>query len=182
MLDSYESTLAGVFITHAHIGHYMGLINFGLEVMNLDRIPVYVMPRMKSFLESNSIMSQLIKNDNIDLVELEDQKYLSIDDAMIKPFSVPHRNELSETVGFQIKGKEKTVIYLPDIDSWEGWIDNLIDHIHSNDTLFLDGKFFSKDELRLRDISNIPHPEISDTMNKLSDIDNSINSIKMYGK
>ena len=78
MLDSYDCSLAGVFITHAHIGHYMGLINFGLEVMNLDNIPVYVMPRMKSFLENNSIMNQLIENNNINLIELTDQEYYSI--------------------------------------------------------------------------------------------------------
>ena len=76
MLDSYDYSLSGVFITHAHIGHYMGLINFGLEVMNLDKIPVYVMPRMKSFLENNSIMDQLISNDNINLIYLNDNGYL----------------------------------------------------------------------------------------------------------
>ena len=171
MLDSYGCSLDGVFITHAHIGHYMGLINFGLEVMNLDNIPVYVMPRMKSFLESNSIIDQLIRNDNINLIELADQDYFSIDGAMIKPFSVPHRNELSETVGFQIKGKEKSVIYLPDIDSWSGWGDNLLGLIHSNDILFLDGTFFSKDELKSRDIARVPHPAITNTMNRLSDLD-----------
>jgi len=139
--------------------------------MNLDKIPVYVMPRMKSFLESNSIMDQLIKNENINLVELSDQEFYPIEDAMIKPFSVPHRNELSETVGFQIKGKEKSIIYLPDIDSWDGWEDNLLNLIKSNDILFLDGTFFSKDELKSRDISKIPHPSITNTMARLSDLD-----------
>ena len=171
MLDSYDCSLSGVFITHAHIGHYMGLINFGLEVMNLDNIPVYVMPRMKSFLENNSIMNQLIDNNNINLIELADQGHYSIDGAMIKPFNVPHRNELSETVGFQIKGREKNIIYLPDIDSWDGWEDNLLNLIQSNDILFLDGTFFSKDELKSRDISKVPHPSITDTMAMLSDLD-----------
>jgi len=171
MLDSYDCSLAGVFITHAHIGHYMGLINFGLEVMNLDEMPVYVMPKMKSFLETNSIMDQLIRNDNINLIELTQEEYYAIDGAMIKPFNVPHRNELSETVGFQIKGKEKSIIYLPDIDSWDGWEENLLDLIKSNDILFLDGTFFSKDELKSRDISKVPHPSITDTMARLSDLD-----------
>ncbi len=174
MLDSYDCSLSGVFITHAHIGHYMGLINFGLEVMNLDKIPVYVMPRMKSFLENNSIMDQLISNDNINLVQLSDKGYESLDGVVIKPFNVPHRNELSETVGFQIKGKGKSVIYLPDIDSWDGWENKLLDLIQSNDILFLDGTFFSKDELKLRDISKIPHPSITDTMDRLSNLDSEL--------
>ena len=174
MLDSYDYSLSGVFITHAHIGHYMGLINFGLEVMNLDKIPVYVMPRMKSFLENNSIMDQLISNDNINLIQLSDKGYQSLDGVIIKPFNVPHRNELSETVGFQIKGEGKSVIYLPDIDSWDGWENKLLDLIQSNDILFLDGTFFSKDELKLRDISKIPHPSITDTMDRLSNLDSEL--------
>ena len=174
MLESYECSLAGVFITHAHIGHYMGIINFGLEVMNLSSIPVYVMPKMKSFLETNSIMNQLITNKNIELFELSDGDYYHVDEAMIKPFNVPHRNELSETVGFEIKSNKKTVIYLPDIDSWDGWMDNLLPLIDSSDILFLDGTFFSKNELKTRDISKIPHPSIIDTMDKLSDLDSDL--------
>ena len=74
MLDSYNRSLAGVFITHAHIGHYMGMINFGLEVMNLKNLPVYIMPRMKHFLETNSIIKQLLINKNIELIQLNDDK------------------------------------------------------------------------------------------------------------
>ncbi len=168
MLDSYGCSLAGVFITHAHIGHYMGIINFGLEVMNLKNIPIYIMPRMKHFLETNSIMKQLLINKNIDLVELGDEQPYSLGQVKIIPFNVPHRNELSETVGFKIIGSKKKVIYLPDIDSWDGWTDKLIDLINSNDILFIDGTFFSKTEIHQRDISKIPHPEIIDTMNMLS--------------
>ena len=171
MLESYECSLAGVFITHAHIGHYMGIINFGLEVMNLSSIPIYVMPKMKSFLETNSIMNQLIINENIELIELSDEYYCHVDGTMIKPFYVPHRNELSETVGFEIKGNKKTIIYLPDIDSWDGWMDSLLALIDLSDVLFLDGTFFSKSELKARDISKIPHPAIIDTMDKLSGLD-----------
>jgi len=170
MLDSYDCLLAGVFITHAHIGHYMGIINFGLEVMNLRSIPVYVMPKMKLFLEKNSMFRQLIINKNIELIELLDGEYYHLDEAMIKPFNVPHRNELSETVGFKIKGNKKTIIYLPDIDSWDNWMKDLLTLIDSSDILFLDGTFFSKDELKTRDISRVPHPSIIDTMNALSNL------------
>ena len=171
MLSQYDCNLAGVFITHAHIGHYMGLINFGLEVMNLDEIPIYVMPKMKTFLENNSIMCEMINNKNIKLIELSDNKSLLVDDVVIKPFDVPHRNELSETVGFQIKGKKKSIVYLPDIDSWDDWEEKLLNLIHSNDILFIDGTFFSRNELKSRDISKVPHPLISDTMTRLSDLD-----------
>ena len=54
------SGIFGIFITHAHYGHYMGLLELGLEVMNTNHIPVYVMPRMKLFLENNKPFEQLI--------------------------------------------------------------------------------------------------------------------------
>ena len=173
MLDQFNCSLAGVFITHAHVGHYMGLINFGLEILNTKKVPVYVMPRMKDYIESSSIFNQLINNENINLTLLSDNKIFNINrDLSIKPFKVPHRNELSETVGFQIIGNKKSVIYLPDIDSWDGFESNLFDIIKSNDILFIDGTFYSKDEIKNRDMSKIPHPEIIDTMHRLSDLSN----------
>jgi len=169
MLDAFECELAGVFITHAHIGHYMGLINFGLEVMNLNSIPVYVMPKMKDYIQKNSMFSQLIKNKNIILNSLNDNQNIIINENFsVKPFQVPHRNELSETVGFMIKGSEKSIIYLPDIDSWKNFKNALFELIKYNNLLFLDGTFYSKKEIKNRDISRIPHPEIIDTMRMLS--------------
>ena len=169
MLDAFECELAGVFITHAHIGHYMGLINFGLEVMNLNSIPVYVMPKMKDYIQKNSMFSQLIKNKNIILNSLNDNQDIIINENFsVKPFQVPHRNELSETVGFMIKGSEKSIIYLPDIDSWKNFKNALFELIKYNNLLFLDGTFYSKKEIKNRDISRIPHPEIIDTMRMLS--------------
>ena len=122
MLDQFNCSLAGVFITHAHVGHYMGLINFGLEIMNTKNIPIYIMPKMKYYIENNSMLNQLIDNKNINLTVLSDNKISSINKVvLVIPFKVPHRNELSETVGFQIVGNKKSIIYLPDIDSWNGF-------------------------------------------------------------
>ena len=180
MLESFDCSLAGIFLTHAHIGHYMGLINLGLEVMNVKDIPVFAMPRMKEFLINNSLLNQLVENNNIDIKPLSDNKEIYIDSNFrITPFKVPHRNELSETVGFRIKGGLKTTIYIPDIDSWDGFEQNLIDFINKEDFIFIDGTFFKKDEITLRDISKIPHPGIIDTMNQLSDLSEALKS-KVY--
>ena len=173
MLDQFNCTLAGVFITHAHSGHYMGLINFGLEVMNLDKIPVYLMPRMKQYIESNSLFSQLIENNNICLKLLQGNESFKLNqDVSIIPFEVPHRNELSETAGFKIIGNKKSIIYLPDIDSWDEFESNLIEMVKNNDILFIDGTFYIKDEVKHRNIEKIPHPEITDTMNRLLKLNN----------
>ena len=47
MGDRIKKDLKGVFLTHAHIGHYTGLMYFGREALNSKSINVYAMPRMK---------------------------------------------------------------------------------------------------------------------------------------
>lgn len=166
-LDQYNCKLDGIFITHAHIGHYIGLLDLGLEIMNTDNIPVYVMPRMKQFILNNQPMAQLIQNHNIQLRNIKNNINIMINNLSITPFEVPHRNELSETVGFKIQSSNKSVIYLPDIDDWESWDISLDKFVIDNDILFLDGTFYMKDEIKSRDVSKIPHPEMIDTMNRL---------------
>ena len=169
LLDKFNCKLSGIFITHAHFGHYAGLLNLGLEVMNLKKIPVYVMPQMKNFIITNSITRQLLDNDNIEIFDLSDNSNIALKEYIsIMPFNVPHRNELSETVGFKVQGRNKSIIYLPDIDSWNNWEENLLKLIEENDLLFIDGTFYSKDEISYRNISKIPHPAIKDTMKRLS--------------
>ena len=172
LLNSYDCELAGVFITHAHIGHYIGLLDLGLEIMNTDKIPVYVMPRMKNFILNNQPMAQLIENDNIKLMDIQNDKAILFDNLSVIPFEVPHRNELSETVGFRLLSSNKSIIYLPDIDDWDTWDVQLDKFVIDNDILFLDGTFYKKSEIKLRDASRIPHPEITDTINRLSSLSN----------
>ena len=171
-LDKYNCELAGVFITHAHIGHYLGLMDLGLEIMNTNDIPIHVMPRMKNFIINNEPMNQLIDNNNIKLIDMIDNKTIIFDNLSVIPFNVPHRNELSETVGFRLLSSNKSVIYLPDIDDWNSWNVNLDEFVMDNDILFLDGTFYKKSEVQSRDISKIPHPDITDTMSRLSGLSN----------
>ena len=171
MIDKFDCSLEGIFITHAHIGHYMGLINLGLEVMNLKNIPVYVMPKMKEFIINNTLLNQLVENNNIKLSLISDGIDININDNFtIQAFDVPHRNELSETVGYKIIGQKKSAIYMPDIDSWDRFEKNLFKLINNNDILFLDGTFYQKSEIKTRDIKKIPHPSIVDTMDMLMDL------------
>ena len=163
--------LSGVFLTHAHIGHYMGLLYFGLEALNLKNIPVYVLPRMKEFLYQNSMFYQMIENKNIIIKELKNNSQIQLNENLeLQPFFVPHRNELSETVGYKIIGENNSVIYLPDIDSWSDWDVSLIDIIKDNDIVIIDGTFFSKDEIVGRNINKIPHPTIMQSMNLTNQI------------
>ena len=156
---------SGIFLTHAHIGHYAGLLNLGLEVLNLSNIPVYVFPRMKSFLNNNLMFKQLIDNQNIILKNMYDNTDIKLtNNISINAFLVPHRNELSETVGYKIKSSKKSMVYIPDIDSWDEWDTDLNYLIQNNDILILDGTFYTKSEIKNRDIEKIPHPSIKDSM------------------
>ena len=137
-------SISGIFITHAHIGHYLGLLDLGLEIMNTDKIPVFVMPSMENFLKENAPFTQLIELDNIKLKPLMPNKEMaSKENLSITPLLVPHRNEFSETVGFQI---------------------NSIDLIRKNDFALLDGTFYDSTELENRNMADIPHPFIKDSL------------------
>jgi pyrroloquinoline quinone biosynthesis protein B len=157
--------LQGIFLTHAHIGHYTGLMHLGREAMGAHGIRVYAMPRMAQFLSSNGPWSQLLKLENILLAPLEaDQKLHLRDSISVVPLLVPHRDEFSETVGFRIEGPEKAALFIPDIDKWEKWNRNLVTELGTVDYAFLDATFFSNGEIPGRDMSEIPHPFVEETM------------------
>ena len=170
-IQHYGCKLAGVFITHAHYGHYIGLLELGLEVLNTKSVPIYVMPRMFNFINNNKPFNLLISNQNIVLEKINSHNSLNLFPGLkIYAFEVPHRNEFSETVGFNIKSKNKSIIYLPDIDTWDKWNDNLLNVIKDNDLLFIDGTFYDHNELINRNTSSIPHPSIKDTIERLDDL------------
>jgi pyrroloquinoline quinone biosynthesis protein B len=161
-LDNQKVT-DGVFLTHAHIGHYTGLMNFGKEALGGNQIPVYAMPRMKNYLETNGPWSQLVDLNNIEIKPLKNDSILSLNSRLkVTPMLVPHRDEYSETVGYKIEGKNKTVLFIPDIDKWRQWERNIIEEVKKVDYAFIDASFFSDGELK-RDMSKIPHPFVTET-------------------
>ncbi|MFC2103339.1 MBL fold metallo-hydrolase [Bacteroidota bacterium] len=162
-----QETPDGIFLTHAHIGHYTGLMYLGKEAMSSDNVPVYVMPRMKSFLEQNGPWDQLVTNKNISLEEMGNQTEIELTPNLrITPLLVPHRDEYSETVGFTITGPNKKVLFIPDIDKWEKWDADIIEEISKVNYAFLDATFYDGEEINNRDISEIPHPFIIESMAK----------------
>jgi len=160
-----KETPDGIFLTHAHIGHYSGLMYLGKEAMNAKSIPVFAMPRMKKFLEESAPWSQLVSTSNISIRELaigkSEQLTLNI---TVTPFTVPHRDEYSETVGFIIEGPTKKALFIPDIDKWEKWDTSIIEEIKKVDYAFIDATFFDAEEIDNRDIREIPHPFIIESM------------------
>ena len=157
--------LDGVFLTHAHIGHYAGLMHFGHEAAGTRGIPVFAMPRMHDFLSTNGPWDQLVRYENIALRRLADGEEIGLSEGLsVTPFVVPHRDEYSETVGFRIDGPDKSAVYIPDIDKWEMWSTDIRDIVRSVDYALVDATFFKDGELGNRDMSKIKHPFVNESM------------------
>jgi len=160
-----------VLLTHAHIGHYTGLMFFGYEGMSTQRLPVHCSSRMGRFLSDNGPWSQLVQLENISLRTLHPGREFSLTSRIsLTPLEVPHRNEYSDTVGFIISGEKKKLLYITDIQSWEAWNRSIVEETEKVDIALLDGTFYSPDELPGRDISQIGHPLIRTSLKTLGEV------------
>jgi pyrroloquinoline quinone biosynthesis protein B len=174
MLEAASPTApgpGGILLTHAHIGHYAGLVHLGREVMGARDVPVYAMPRMRAFLETNGPWQQLVTLGNVKIETLTAGTELALSDRVtVTPIVVPHRDEYSETVGYRIRGPRASVLYIPDIDKWERWERSIEDEVAAVDVAFLDGTFYGPGELPGRDMSLIPHPMVVETVERLREL------------
>ena len=155
----------GIFLTHAHVGHYAGLMHFGREVMGAKNVPVYAMPRMEKFLRENGPWSQLVSLQNIVLQPLRADSAVTLPGGLrISPFTVPHRDEFSETVGYRIETPRWKVLFIPDIDKWAKWERDIAAEVRRVDCALLDATFFRDGELQGRAMQEVPHPFVEETM------------------
>ncbi len=161
----------GIFLTHAHIGHYAGLMYLGREAISAKKVPVYAMPRMKTFLEENGPWSQLVKLENVYINALQNDSEISLSSNIkVTPIKVPHRDEYSETVGYIINGPHKRALFIPDIDKWSKWEKSIIEQIKNVDYAFVDATFYDGNEIKNRNISEIPHPFVVESMEAFKDL------------
>jgi len=166
--------LDGIFLTHAHIGHYTGLVHLGREVIGAHGVPVHAMPRLAAFLRENGPWGQLVELENVVIRPLADRREVRLNDRLtVTPVLVPHRDEYSETVAFVVRGPHRSVLFLPDIDKWERWDEageRIEDWIGRVDVAYLDGSFFENGEIPGRDMSLIPHPFIRESMRRFASL------------
>ena len=159
-----NTIIDGVFMTHAHMGHYAGLLYFGKEALGKKDIPVYAMPKMKEFLSNNGPWSQLVTTQNIVFLDLQKDSIVALSNALkVTPFLVPHRDEFSETVGYKIEGNTNSAIFIPDINKWSLWEKNIVEEVKKVDYAFIDATFFKEGEIN-RPMSEVPHPFIEETV------------------
>jgi pyrroloquinoline quinone biosynthesis protein B len=161
----------GLILTHAHIGHYTGLVQFGKEVMATRELPTYCTASMRAFLQSNGPWSQLLRDSHLRVHGLSDNLPRRLTDGLsIRPFLVPHRQEWSDTIGLELIGPAKRLIYIPDIDRWSDWPFDLRAVVSACDIALLDGCFHDRGELPGRSMAEVPHPWMTDTMERLEGV------------
>ena len=162
----------GILLTHAHIGHYLGLAQLGREVANTKEMPVFCTASMARFLRANRPWSRLVESKNIAIHEIEpDREFALTGSLRATALKVPHRDEDSDTVAYVVAGPSRKLLWLPDIDKWEKWDRRIEDVLGTVDAAFLDGTFFSADEIPGRSIADIPHPLVPETVARVASVE-----------
>ncbi len=163
--EEYPFLPEGIFLTHAHIGHYTGLMYLGREALGAKQVEVYTLPKMQNFLAENGPWNQLVALENIVLKKLQTNQTLSLSKKIdIQTFEVPHRDEYSETAGFRINTEGCSFLFIPDINKWGKWGTSIVEQVKKVDHAFLDASFYKEGELPNRPMSEVPHPFVTETM------------------
>ena len=166
--DRGRRPLDGILLTHAHIGHYLGLAFLGQESIAADRVPVYCTESMADYLSQNGPWSLLVSSEQVVLRPIGERKLQLADNLEVEALDVPHREEFTNTIGFIFTGPKTSLLYIPDIDRWEELEPSIEKLAERVDLLLLDGSFWDPSrELSVRDPSKIPHPPMPETMRRL---------------
>jgi pyrroloquinoline quinone biosynthesis protein B len=181
---AYPYLPTGILITHAHIGHYTGLMELGREALGSKNVPVYCLPKLGDFLEKNGPWSQLVSLQNIELNIVEENELMPLNENIsFEAFTVPHRDEFSETAGFRINTFGRNILFIPDIDKWSKWAKDIREEVKTVDFAFLDASFYQDGELPNRSISEVPHPFVTETMklfqNESNEVKNKVHFIHL---
>lgn len=157
---SSKNPIDGVIITHLHLGHYIGLLQFGTEAAATKELAVYTTEEVKEFITTNKPFKYLKERKQISLCRLTLNNEISFNEFSICPFEVPHRNEDGNTIGIEIKNDktDSTLLYISDTDSLTN---EIIQKINSAEKVVFDGTFYSEDELPRQ--KDVPHPPMMTT-------------------
>lgn len=157
----------GIFLTHGHMGHYTGLMHLGREAYGTAATPVFATGEMGAYLTGNGPWSLLFEAGYLTHVELEPERVVDLGGGLhVTAILVPHRPEFSDTVAFLIEGPRRSVLFLPDIDKWEIWERSIEELLERVDVALIDGTFFDGDELPGRDMAEIPHPFVVESLRR----------------
>jgi len=150
-----------IMLTHAHTGHYVGLWQLDRSVLAAGAVRVTAPPRMTALLRANEPWAAMEREGFIRIESFEmDIELKTSENVTVSPVEVPHRSEWgTETVAFRITGVGRSILYLPDIDAWDGWERDINAVIESVDVALIDGCFWEPFP-----IPGVPHPPVRESL------------------
>ena len=167
--------ISDIWISHSHLGHIDGLLQFGKASMGLKGVKLRCSELFANEIKSNMWLNQLVNDGTFVLHIWRDGSDINIEDGYsVQPISIPHRNEGSDTHCFLISGVNKKLLYLTDHDSWDQTLghvgyENPMEWFNALDAdiVLIDGTFWSNRELTHRSQDEVPHPPIEQTLELL---------------
>ena len=164
-------------LTHAHLGHIDGLGLLGREAMGLRGVKVHCSDSMSSFVRQTPSLNILIQQGVIDLHVWNPMEEFELTEGCgftVTAVPIPHRSELSDNHALIIRGPTKSLLFMPDHDSWA---ETLIGDLGITqwlkemkiDIALIDGTFWDYGEISHRDITEIPHPTVTETLSRLGE-------------
>jgi len=158
--------LDGVFLTQGHVGHLGGLLYFGTEGLNTNSLNVHCSENMNSFLMKNDPYRLMVDRGQIEIHEFKDKETVEIRGGSIEPRVMDHSHVNTKSTSFMIKGDERKLYYLADIDEWTEEAKN---SVKESDIAIIDGTFWSKGEIERYE--EVPHPTVQATMDEFENDD-----------
>lgn len=161
----------GIFLTHAHMGHVGGLNQLGPEGMFIQDVPLYGTQAMLDLLWNEKLLTPLLTSCRP--IPLSPPRPVVLAPGLtLTPILVPHRDEAQTgTLAFLIRGPERSLLYLPDIDRWSDW-PLARQTVAQADMALLDASFFSLAELGGR--PPVAHPLVTETLEFVAGIETQI--------
>lgn len=161
--------LDGVFISHGHLGHITGLLQFGEEGSNKTDLPLYVSDKTEDYIRKNDPFRLLIDKGNVEIMNFNDEDELDIRGGKIEAFEAKHNRVNTDTLSFMIHGEDKKLFYIADIHEWTEKTLNLMQQA---DIAIVDGTFWNEEEIERYE--EVPHPVMKETMHLAEDWDTQI--------
>lgn len=162
--------LDGVLLTHAHLGHLAGVLQFGPEAADADALAVHCTAGVADLLRENQPFRGLVDGGNLAPTEFGDGSDLALPDGRIEAHAVDHRDELGTgTLSVRVVGEERSLYYASDVDAWTGPTEGLV---READVALVDGTFWSRDELDRAD--EVPHPAMTATMDRFDGVETDV--------
>ena len=173
MLPNKEKKVTDIWITHGHLGHVDGIGLFGREAIGAKGIRIHASKSMINLLEKTPRWNTMIQNGTLIPRQFDSGEIIETSNSIsITAIQVPHRDEWTDTHAFIIKGPSKSILFLPDHDSWEETLrmvgeDTVLDWFQTLEAnvILIDGTFWSPNEINHQE--QVPHPPILDSLERI---------------